>query len=387
MRSKLPDVGTTIFTLQSRRALELGALNIGQGFPDYPIDPRLAAHVSDAMREGLNQYAPMAGVLELRQAIATKLRLSYGIEVDPADDITVTCGGTEALFCAIQAVIGPGDEAIVFDPAYDAYEPAIRVAGGRCRRLPLLPPHFRIDWRRVRESITSNTRLIVLNNPHNPACSIATRADLDELAALLHGRETYVLADEVYEHVTFDGAKHQSVLSHPELRARSFAVFSFGKTLHATGWRVGYCVAPPELTAEFRKIHQFNTFSIAAPLQHGIARFLQATPDCWQGLAAFFAAKRDFLRSALADSGFLLPPSAGTYFQLLDYSALSDASDVEFCEQLMLQGGVATIPLSPFYQASPRIRLLRVCIAKADRTLALAAEKLNGYARQVAGNR
>ena len=379
MRSKLPDVGTTIFTVQSRRAVELGALNIGQGFPDYPIDPRLAAQVTEAMREGHNQYAPMAGVLELRSAIANKLALSYGIAVDPIDEITVTCGGTESLYCAIQAVIGPGDDAIVFDPAYDVYEPAVRLAGGRCQRIALQPPHFRIDWQQVRDVLTENTRLIVVNNPHNPACSIATRNDLDELALLLRGRDAYVLADEVYEHVVFDGMTHQSVLSHPELRARSFAVFSFGKTLHATGWRVGYCVAPAQLTAELRKIHQFNTFSIAAPLQVGIARHLQSVPDCWRGLSAFFAAKRDALRAALAGSGFVLPPSQGTYFQLLDFSAVSAANDIEFCEQLMVQAGVATIPLSPFYRTPPKIQLLRLCLAKSDQTLLRAAQKLLSY--------
>jgi methionine aminotransferase len=327
----------------------------------------------------------MAGVLELREAIAAKLRLSYGIDVDPLEEITMSCGGTEALFSAIHAIISPGDEVILFDPAYDAYEPAVRLAGGICHRLPLLPPGFRIDWQRVRERIGPKTRLIVLNNPHNPACSIADSADLDELAALLRDRDAFVLADEVYEHVVYDGARHASVLAHPELRERSFAVFSFGKTLHVTGWRVGYCVAPPALTREFRKVHQFNTFTVATPLQVGIARHLRATPDCWQGLGGFFQAKRDALRAALAGSALRLPASAGTYFQLLDYSALSQAGDVEFCEQLMLQAGVATIPLSPFYREPPRLQLLRICIAKSDQTLALAAEKLARYARQLAG--
>lgn len=387
MRSKLPDVGTTIFTIQSRRALELGALNIGQGFPDYPIDERLAAEVTVAMREGHNQYAPMAGVLELRRAIAAKLNLCYDIVVDPVEEVTVTCGGTEALFCAIQSVVGAGDEVIVFDPAYDAYEPAVRVAGGVCLRVPLRPPHFRVDWQRVGDLLNANTRLIILNNPHNPACAIASRADLDALWLLLRGRDTYVLADEVYEHVVFDGARHQSVLSHQELRARSFAVFSFGKTLHVTGWRVGYCVAPRLLTTEFRKIHQFNTFTIATPLQVAIARYLAAVPDCWRGLSAFFALKRDTLRDALAHSGFATPSSAGSYFQLLDFSALSGANDVEFCEQLMREAGVATIPLSPFYRQPPKIQLLRVCIAKSDSTLALAAQKLNAYAATLAARR
>ena len=384
MRSRLPDIGTTIFTIQSRRALELGALNIGQGFPDYPIDPRLAEQVAAAMRANHNQYAPMAGVLELRVAIAAKLTACYGIEVDPAQEITITCGGTEALFSAIQAVIAPGDEVLLFDPAYDSYEPAVRLAGGRCHRIPLAPPAFQIDWQRVAELIGPRTRLVVLNNPHNPACTIASRADLDELARLLRGRDAYVLADEVYEHVVFDGAQHHSVLSHPELRERSFAVFSFGKTLHVTGWRVGYCVAPSALTNEFRKVHQFNTFSVATPLQVGIARHLVAVPESWQGLATFFAAKRDALRTALAGSAFELRPSAGTYFQLLDFSATSTETDLEFCERLMLEAGIATIALSPFYRDPPRLQLLRVCIAKSDATLQQAAEKLNAFSRGLA---
>ena len=277
--SKLPDVGTTIFTVMSRRALEEGALNIGQGFPDYPIDPRLGQALVEAVAEGHNQYAPMEGVILLRERIAGKLHASYGIEVDPSEEITVTCGGTEALYDAIQSVIGPGDEAIVFDPAYDAYEPAVRLAGGRCVRIPLMPPEFRFDWDRVKANMSERTRLVIVNSPQNPSCTIATRADLDALAGLIRDRRISVLADEVYENVLYDGRRHASVLAHPELRARSFAVFSFGKTLHATGWRVGYCVAPALLTRELRKVHQFNTFSIAAPIQHAIAHYLEACPD------------------------------------------------------------------------------------------------------------
>lgn len=380
VRSKLPDVGTTIFTLQSRRAQQLGAVNVGQGFPDFPLDARLAAEVSEAMRENHNQYAPMAGVLALRQAVAQKLHACYQIVVDPVDEITITCGGTEALFSAIQCVVHAGDEVIVFDPAYDSYEPAVRLAGGRCHRVPLQPPAFQIDWQQVAALITQHTRLIILNNPHNPACTVLRRADLDELARVLRGREVLLLADEVYEHVVFDGAMHQSVLSHEELRARSFVVFSFGKTLHATGWRVGCCVAPTALTTELRKIHQYNTFSIATPLQVGIARHLVAVPECWQGLAAFFQAKRDRLRSELATTAFRLPPSAGTYFQLLDFSGLSGDNDVNFCERLMVEAGVATLPLSPFYRQAPRLQLLRICVAKSDETLALATEKLRAFA-------
>ena len=292
-RSKLPDVGTTIFTVMSRRARELGALNLGQGFPDYDIDPRLAELTAEAMRQGHNQYAPMEGVPELRERIARKLAASYGGEFDPQSQITVTLGATEAIYSAVQAVVGPGEEAIAFDPAYDSYEPAVRLAGGRCIRLPLLPPDFRYDWDRVRAAVTPRTRLILFNTPHNPACTSATAEDLDALAAIIRGREIVVLSDEVYEHVIFDGRVHASVLSHPELRQRSFAVFSFGKTLHATGLRVGYCVAPPALTSELRKVHQFNTFSIANPLQHAVAAYLAERPQTGRELAAFFQAKRD----------------------------------------------------------------------------------------------
>lgn len=378
--SKLPDVGTTIFTVMSRRALEEGALNIGQGFPDYAIDPRLAASLVDVIGEGRNQYAPMEGVVELRERISIKLQTSYGRRFDPLNEITVTCGGTEALYDAIQAVVGPGDEAVIFDPAYDAYEPAVRLAGGRCVRVALAPPAFRFDWDHVRRVLSDRTRLIVVNSPQNPSCSVADRDDLDALAALIRDRPITLLADEVYEHVLYDGQRHASVLAHPELRERSFAVFSFGKTLHATGWRVGYCVAPPLLTQELRKVHQFNTFSIASPLQYAIARYLAAHPDAWSGLSAFFQAKRDLLAGLLRGSGFEPVPAAGTYFQLVDYGALSREPDMEFADRLIREAKIAAIPLSPFYAAPPAMTLLRLCIAKNDATLEAAAERLCTFA-------
>src|SRR5271163_2152369 len=312
----------------SRRAVEEGALNIGQGFPDYPIDPRLAASLAEVVSEGRNQYAPMEGVTELREQISAKLQTSYGRRFDPLTEITVTCGGTEALFDAIQAAVGPGDEAIIFDPAYDAYEPAVRLAGGRCVRITLAPPAFRFDWDEVKRALTDRTRLIIINSPQNPSCTVADAGDLDALAALIRDRPITVLADEVYEHVLYDGRTHASVLAHRELQERSFAVFSFGKTLHATGWRVGYCVAPPLLTRELRKVHQFNTFSIAAPLQHAIARYLAACPDAWSGLSAFFERKRDLLTDCLRDSGLETLRAAGTYFLLVDYGSLSRAGDL-----------------------------------------------------------
>jgi methionine transaminase len=379
---KLPNIPTTIFTVMSRRAREVGALNIGQGFPDYPIDPRLAQCVADAMNEGHNQYAPMEGVPELRAAISAKLAATQGRAPDPVSEITVTCGGTEALHSAIQAIVRAGDEVIVFDPAYDAYEPAIQLTGARCVRVPTRAPNFRPDWDRVRDVLTTRTRMIVINNPHNPACTAWTRADLDALAELIRDRPIYVLADEVYEHVVFDGEQHHSVVAHAELSLRSIAVYSFGKTLHVTGWRVGYCVAPPTLTAEVRKVHQFNTFSIANPLQHGIARYIERHPDAWQGLSAMFQERRDLLRAGLAGSGFELPPAGGTYFQLLDFAALSNLDDVAFSERLLTEAKVAPIPLSPFYAegARPRLSLVRLCVAKKPETLQLAIDRLREFA-------
>lgn len=390
-RSKLPDVGTTIFTVMSRRARELGALNLGQGFPDYDIDPRIGELLAQAVREGHNQYAPMEGSIALRQVIANKLKATYGVEPDWESAVTVTLGATEAIYSAIQAVVGAGDEVIVFDPAYDSYDPAVRLAGGRCIHIPLLPPTFGYDWERVAASITPRTRLIIINSPHNPSCTVATAADLEQLAALIRDRDILVLSDEVYEHVMYDGRKHHSVVAHPELAARAFVVFSFGKTLHATGWRVGYGIAPPALTVELRRVHQFNTFSIASPLQQAIAQYLIEKPQVWGELATFFQAKRDLLRDGLANSAFRLPPAQGTFFQLLDFSAVSgpaaaapgtaaQPADVRFAEQLLVEAGVATIPLSPFYDAPPPMPFVRLCVAKRDATLTQAVARLLEYA-------
>jgi methionine aminotransferase len=379
-RSKLPDVGTTIFTVMSRRARELGALNLGQGFPDYDIDPRIGELLAQAVRDGYNQYAPMEGSLALRQVIAGKLKATYGVQPDCESEVTVTLGATEAIYSAIQAVVGAGDEVIVFDPAYDSYDPAVRLAGGRCVHIPLLPPTFGYDWARVAASITPRTRLIIINSPHNPSCTAATGADLTALAALIRGREILVLSDEVYEHVMYDGRKHHSVVAHPELAARAFVVFSFGKTLHATGWRVGYAIAPPALTVELRRVHQFNTFSIAAPLQQAIAQYLLEKPQVWAELSVFFQAKRDLLRNGLATSAFRLPAAQGTFFQLLDFSAVSSAGDVSFAEQLLVKAGVATIPLSPFYVAPPPMPFVRLCVAKRDATLTQAVTRLLEFA-------
>jgi methionine aminotransferase len=382
--SKLPEVGTTIFTVMSRRAIEEHALNIGQGFPDYAIDPRLSDALIEVIAEGRNQYAPMEGTIELREQISNKLEICYQRRFDPHTEITVTCGATEALYDAIQAAVGPGDEAIIFDPAYDSYEPALRLAGARCLRIALKPPAFRFDWDEVRRAMSDRTRLIIINSPQNPSCTVATREDLDALAACVRDRPITVIADEVYEHVLFDRRQHQSVLAHPELRECSYAVFSFGKTLHATGWRVGYCVALPAMTRELRKVHQFNTFSIVSPLQHAIARYLSAYPDAWQGLSAFFETKRDLLAELLRGSGLEPLPAAGTYFQLVDYGAISQEDDFKFADRLIREAKVATIPLSPFYATPPRMTLVRLCIAKRDETLREAAARLCAFAQKAA---
>lgn len=364
----------------SRRAAEQGAVNVGQGFPDYAIDPRLAACVAESVAAGHNQYAPMQGNIELRRRIADKVVAAGGRRIDPETELTVTCGGTEAIYSAIQAVVTPGSEAIVFDPSYDAYDPAVRLAGGRCIHIPLEAPRFRYDWARVRAAMNERTRLVIINNPHNPACTVATASDLDELAALTRDRPISVLSDEVYEHVQYGPHSHQSVINHAELKERSYAVYSFGKTLHITGWRVGYCVAPPEMTTELRKVHQFNTFSIAAPLQAAICLFLERHPDAWRDVAAFFSAKRDLLLSRLAGSGLTLPPAAGSYFQLADFGQLADCTDVEFTDKLINEAGVAVIPLSPFYkQPPPDMRIVRLCVAKRDETLIDAAARIRAW--------
>lgn len=385
MHGKLEGVGTTIFEVVTRRARELGALNLGQGCPDYDIDPRLTELVTEAMRAGHNQYATLEGVPVLRERIALRHAGAGGRPRDPDAEITITLGATEGIFSAIQAFIGPGEEAIAFDPAYDSYEPSVRLAGGRCVRVPLEAPHFRYDWDRVRAAITPRTRVVIFNSPHNPACTVASAADLDALARLTAEREIVVLADEVYEHVVFDGRRHHSVLAHPELGPRSAGFYSFGKTLHATGLRVGYCIAPPGLTHEIRRVHQFNTFCIAHPLQHAIGTYLGERPDWGSDLAAFFGAKRERMLRALAGTGFDLPPAQGTYFQLLGFSAFAPPGDVAFAERLITEAGVATIPLSPFYSQPPPLQFVRMCLAKRDETLDAAAALLVAFARRAGG--
>ncbi len=379
---KLPGVGTTIFTVMAQRAAQTGAVNLGQGLPDYPLDPLLIELVAEAMKAGHNQYAPMPGLPQLRECIARELSARHGIEVDPQDEVTITLGATEAIYSAMQALVAPGDEVIVFDPAYDSYDPAVRLAGAHCVHLPLLPPDFAMDWQRIEAAVTPRTRLIIVNTPHNPLCTVLSEADVAQLAALAERHDLMVLSDEVYEHIVYAPARHHSALAHPALRPRSVAVFSFGKSLHATGLRVGYCVAPRELTAELRKVHQFNTFSIATPFQHAIAAYLGRRPDAFAGLAPFFARKQQLLAQGLAGSAFRVIPAQGTYFTLVDYGAcapLAGLSDGQAAQRLLEQAGVASIPLTPFYQKPPLQTLLRLCIAKEDTTLRQAVERLANY--------
>jgi methionine aminotransferase len=330
------------------------------------------------MAEGRNQYAPMTGVPRLREQIALKCERCYGRKPSADTEITVTSGATEALFAAIAAVVHPGDEVIVLDPCYDSYEPAIELQGGRAVHVPLRLPDFSVDWQRVRDAITARTRMILINSPHNPSGSALEESDLATLAEILRGTRILVLSDEVYEHIIFDGRPHQSVLRNPELAARSFVVSSFGKTYHCTGWKVGYCVAPPALSAEFRKVHQYLTFATFTPAQWALADVLEAMPEHYLELPAFYQAKRDRFRALLSGTRFQLLPVAGAYFQLVDYSAIADTDDLAFCEWLTREKGVAAIPVSAFYESPPEARLVRFCFAKTDATLQQAADRLRG---------
>ncbi|WP_439861170.1 pyridoxal phosphate-dependent aminotransferase [Pseudomonas sp. MBLB4136] len=376
--SKLPTVGTTIFTRMSQLAAETGALNLSQGFPDFDGPQALRDAVGRHIAAGHNQYAPLAGLPALRQQVAAKIARSYGRTVDMDSEVTITPGATQAIFCAIQTLIHPGDEVIVFDPCYDSYEPSVELAGGRCVHVSLALPDFAIDWQRLADALSPRTRLIVLNSPHNPSGALISRADLDRLAALIRDRDIYLVSDEVYEHLVFDGARHASVLAHEELYQRAFVVSSFGKTYHVTGWKTGYVVAPPALTAELRKVHQYVSFCGVTPLQWALADFMAEHPEHVEELPAFYQAKRDLFCDLLKDSRFSFQRAPGTYFQLADYSAIrDDLDDVAMAEWLTREHGVATIPVSVFYQEPPKdLRLVRFCFAKREDTLRQAAEKL-----------
>ncbi|RCX02174.1 methionine aminotransferase [Marinomonas foliarum] len=377
LTSKLPSVGTTIFTRMSALAAEKGAINLSQGFPDFPPDARLLARASQAILTGNNQYSPMTGLPILRGAIASLVERHYGRKVNALSEITVTSGASEAIFDTIAALVHNGDEVILFDPAYDLYEPAVTLAGGVCKRVTLTAPNFRPDWQAFAELLTDKTRLILINTPHNPTGSCWLAEDLESLWRAIASRDIYVLSDEVYEFIHF-GESAVSVHKHAELSKRSLVVSSFGKNFHLTGWKVGYVVAPAELTVELRKVHQFVSFCTATPLQQALGEHLTAEPEASTGLASFYRQKRDVLRGALASSRFKLLPCEGTYFQLLDYSAISDLDDVAFCEWLIDQVGVAAIPVSVFYQQAPRDqRIIRLCFAKEEITLLEAARRLS----------
>lgn len=374
--SKLPDIETTIFTRMSLLAQECQALNLSQGFPDFDAPPGLLAAMQEHVAAGHNQYAPMQGVTLLREQIASQISAYRAVDCDPETEVTVVPGATEGIFCAIMASVSSGDEVLVFDPCYDSYEPAIKLAGASAIHIPLTTPGFSIDWERVKGALSKRTRMIIVNSPHNPTGSILTEEDLLELQALAEAHDLVVVSDEVYEHLVFDGLNHHSVLQYPQLRQRSFALFSFGKTFSVTGWKTGYCIAPPALTKEFRKVHQFVCFVAVTPVQMALADFMRAEPDYPATLASFYQNKRDLFCNALISSRFTFRPSAGTYFQLLDYTEISKASDEQLARDWTKQRGIASIPISLFYQQAPEQHYLRFCFAKNDDVLLAAAEIL-----------
>jgi methionine aminotransferase len=379
--SKLPDVGTTIFTVMSQLATDCKAINLSQGFPSFEPPAELIDRIDHYLRSGANQYAPMPGVPALRRAIAQKTMQVQGRDLDAESEVTICTGATEGLFSAIQAIVRSGDEVIVFDPAYDAYEPAVTLAGGRTVHVPLAISDdgfdFSIDWQRLADALNDKTRLVIINFPHNPTGAILSREDLAQLAELLRGTGAFLLSDEVYEHIVFDGTPHVSVLCVDELWERSFVVSSFGKTYHATGWKVGYCMAPAELTTEFRKVHQFTTFAVNTPVQHALADYLQSDPAFYRRLPAFYQQKRDLFCRLLEDSRFRLHPARSTFFQIVDYADITGDDDVELAKRWTEEIGVASIPLSVFCAQPFTGNRLRFCFAKDDDTLARACEKLS----------
>jgi methionine transaminase len=378
LASKLPDVGTTIFTVMTQLALEHNAINLAQGFPNFPPSEELIDHAAKAMRDGMNQYAPMPGLKPLREQIAQMVHDRYGAVYDVDSEITVTPGATAALFCAIHAVVRPGDEVLVFEPCYDCYAPAVRLAGGVVKTTKLRFPNYSVDWADVERQLTPRTRLIIFNTPHNPSGAIWEKQDLERLAELVRGRDLFVISDEVYEHIVFnqrDGEQHQSIARHEELRERSFIISSFGKTFHVTGWKTGYCMAPEPCMREFRKVHQFVTFCTNTPAQYAFAKMLE-NPHNYRELGDLYERKRDYFRSLLNGSRFELLPCRGSYFQLGVYRAISDESDTAFTTRLTKESGVAAIPVSVFYSDGTDNRVVRFCFAKTDETLERAAELL-----------
>lgn len=376
INSKLPNVGTTIFTVMSKLATDNNAINLSQGFPDFNCNEELIGLVNKYMLKGYNQYAPMAGLMSLREIIAEKTEDIYSAKYDPETEITITAGGTQAIFTAISAMIREGDEVIIFEPAYDCYKPAIELNGGKTIYLQLKAPLYSIDWEEVKKVINYRTKMIIINTPHNPTGSIMTAGDMAKLEKLTKGTDIVIVSDEVYEHIIFDGYEHQSVARFPKLAERSFIISSFGKTYHATGWKIGYCVAPKKLMAEFRKVHQFVVFCVNTPIQHALAEFLKNKKN-YLGLGNFYQKKRDYFNKMIKNSNFKFEPASGTYFQLLNYSEISKEKDANFAVRLTKEFGIASIPVSMFYHHSTDNKMLRFCFAKKEETLEKAAEILN----------
>jgi len=375
IQSKLPGVGTNIFTIMSKLAEEHKAINLSQGFPDYNCDPILVDLVSDAMKNDFNQYAPMTGVPILRTLVAEKTNKLYGSQYHPETEVTITAGGTQAIFTALSACINAGDEVIIFEPAYDSYAPAVKLLGGLVKPFELVPPDYEIDWEMVKKLFTANTKMIILNSPQNPTGCTLSEKDIKSLIKLTKNTDILILSDEVYEHIIFDDKKHQSVALYPELRERSFLIASFGKLLHTTGWKLGYCLAPEKLMKEFRKVHQYNVFSVNTPMQIGVANYLK-NPEIYTGLSGFFQQKRDLFRALLSETKFKLLPCNGSYFQCVSYEHITDIKDTEMAERLVKEFGVASIPVSAFYTKHTDHKILRFCFAKRQETLEKAVEKL-----------
>ena len=371
INSKLPNVGTTIFSVMSALANEHNAINLSQGFPNFPSDPKLLSLVDQAMKDGHNQYAPMPGLLSLRQRIAESLNNTY----EPVSEITVTAGATQAIFTAITALVNPGDEVILFDPAYDCYRPSIELQGGIPRACQLNPPDFKVNWKKVKDLINSRTRMIMINTPHNPSGTVWSDEDMQNLQALTNDSDILILSDEVYQHIVFDGIENQTVSAYPELRERSLLTGSFGKSFHTTGWKIGYCCAPESLMKEFRKVHQFNVFSVNNPMQQALANYM-SDPTTYQGLGEFYQRKRDLFLDAMSQSRFKFKPASGTYFQPMDYSEISSEPDFEFAKRITIEHKVASIPISAFNQDGLDQKQIRFCFAKTDETLLSAAEIL-----------
>jgi len=375
INSKLPQAGTTIFTVMSALANQAGAINLSQGFPDYETSSELIELVNQAMKNGYNQYAPMAGYMQLREELSRKTEKLYGAYYNPDTEITITAGGTQAIYTAITTVINPNDEVIIFEPAFDCYAPAIKVAGGIVKSLELEPPDYRIKWDMVRRLVNNRTKMIILNSPHNPTATILQKEDIEALSAIVKTQDIFILSDEVYEHLIYDGQTHHSMAKYPELQERSFIIASFGKPFHATGWKVGYCMAPAPLMNEFRKIHQFLVFCVNAPIQVAIAEYLK-NESHYLGLPDFFQQKRDHFRKGLENTRFELLPCAGSYFQSVTYSRITDEKDVDFAMRLTKDFGVAVIPVSAFYGKGTDHHVLRFCFAKRQETLDNAVERL-----------